>query len=342
MTEIEKARELFVSCRLKEAKPLLEELAGAGDSDALYMLAMMTYDVDIAIELLAKSAAKGNAGAKLMRLALMADASEETIAEAEKSIIPEIEKGAEEDPVLADALGTFYLVYGKKREGWTEKGMALLSIAEQKEYWKASIHLGSAFNELRENPLGDADQFNPGEAIIHFSFAAVKGAPEAEYFMGFLVYRGLGTKQDQKAAIQLWKKAAASGYMTAALTLGFVLSFSKNEKEKKDGFKYTKMQPNWEIRRQKEIWQTATTTAQARGRTDVWPASTTKKPQRRGWSRLPCSLASCTTKTARTTKPLKYSGNPRKTAIRHQWDGWPLVMKMGMEQKETGKWRNSG
>ena len=44
MTEIEKARELFVSCRLKEAKPLLEELAGAGDSDALYMLAMMTYD----------------------------------------------------------------------------------------------------------------------------------------------------------------------------------------------------------------------------------------------------------------------------------------------------------
>ena len=40
MTEIEKARELFVSCRLKEAKPLLEELAGAGDSDALYMLAM--------------------------------------------------------------------------------------------------------------------------------------------------------------------------------------------------------------------------------------------------------------------------------------------------------------
>lgn len=90
MTEIEKARELFVSCRLKEAKPLLEELAGAGDSDALYMLAMMTYDVDIAIELLAKSAAKGNAGAKLMRLALMADASEETIAEAEKSIIPEI------------------------------------------------------------------------------------------------------------------------------------------------------------------------------------------------------------------------------------------------------------
>ena len=42
MTEIEKARELFVSCRLKEAKPLLEELAGAGDSDALYMLAMMT------------------------------------------------------------------------------------------------------------------------------------------------------------------------------------------------------------------------------------------------------------------------------------------------------------
>lgn len=48
MTEIEKARELFVSCRLKEAKPLLEELAGAGDSDALYMLAMMTYDVDIA------------------------------------------------------------------------------------------------------------------------------------------------------------------------------------------------------------------------------------------------------------------------------------------------------
>ena len=188
MTEIEKARELFVSCRLKEAKPLLEELAGAGDSDALYMLAMMTYDVDIAIELLAKSAAKGNAGAKLMRLALMADASEETIAEAEKSIIPEIEKGAEEDPVLADALGTFYLVYGKKREGWTEKGMALLSMAEQKEYWKASIHLGSAFNELRENPLGDADQFNPGEAIIHFSFAAVKGAPEAEYFMGFLVF----------------------------------------------------------------------------------------------------------------------------------------------------------
>lgn len=154
MTEIEKARELFVSCRLKEAKPLLEELAGAGDSDALYMLAMMTYDVDIAIELLAKSAAKGNAGAKLMRLALMADASEETIAEAEKSIIPEIEKGAEEDPVLADALGTFYLVYGKKRGGWTEKGMALLSMAEQKEYWKASIHLGSAFNELRENPLG--------------------------------------------------------------------------------------------------------------------------------------------------------------------------------------------
>ena len=74
----------------------------------------------------------------------------------------------------------------------------------------------------------------------------------------------------------------------------------------------------------------------------VWPASTTKKPQRRGWSRLPCNLASCTTKTARTTKPLKYSGNPRKTAIRHQWDGWPLVMKMGMERKETGKWRNSG
>lgn len=100
MTEIEKARELFVSCRLKEAKPLLEELAGAGDSDALYMLAMMTYDVDIAIELLAKSAAKGNAGAKLMRLALMADASEETIAEAEKSIIPEIEKGQKKIPFL--------------------------------------------------------------------------------------------------------------------------------------------------------------------------------------------------------------------------------------------------
>ncbi len=87
----------------------------------------------------------------------------ETIAEAEKSIIPEIEKEAEEDPVLADALGTFYLVYGKKREGWTEKGMALLSMAEQKEYWKASIHLGSAFNELRENPLGDADRFNPAK-----------------------------------------------------------------------------------------------------------------------------------------------------------------------------------
>lgn len=220
--------------------------------------------------------------------------------------------------------------------------MALLSMAEQKEYWKASIHLGSAFNELRENPLGDADQFNPGEAIIHFSFAAVKGAPEAEYFMGFLVYRGLGTKQDQKAAIQLWKKAAASGYMTAALTLGFVLSFSKNEKEKKDGFKYTKMaaesgDPTAEGNLA-NCYYYGTGTRKDRRLARLYY----KKPQRRGWSRLPCSLASCTTKTARTTKPLKYSGNPRKTAIRHQWDGWPLVMKMGMEQKETGKWRNSG
>lgn len=164
MTEIEKARELFVSCRLKEAKPLLEELAGAGDSDALYMLAMMTYDVDIAIELLAKSAAKGNAGAKLMRLALMADASEETIAEAEKSIIPEIEKGAEEDPVLADALGTFYLVYGKKREGWTEKGMALLPWQSRKNTGKhrftsearsmscAKIRWGMQTSSIRAKP----------------------------------------------------------------------------------------------------------------------------------------------------------------------------------------------
>lgn len=187
MTEIEKARELFVSCRLKEAKPLLEELAGAGDSDALYMLAMMTYDVDIAIELLAKSAAKGNAGAKLMRLALMADASEETIAEAEKSIIPEIEKGAEEDPVLADALGTFYLVYGKKREGWTEKGME-----------SSAMQLGVMYYEDGKDD----------KAFEIFRKSAENGYPASMGWLAACYENGYGTERNREMA-KFWLTRAA-------------------------------------------------------------------------------------------------------------------------------------
>lgn len=92
--------------------------------------------------------------------------------------------------------------------------------------------------------LEEAEElYNAGkvdEARPVFQKLADEGDPKALYALAFLYYYGKGVPEDKSKGLYLWKKAAAKKQADAAMTVGFLYSFSKNKKEQKEGFNYTK------------------------------------------------------------------------------------------------------
>ena len=78
------------------------------------------------------------------------------------------------------------------------------------------------------------------EARPIFQKLAEEGNPRAIHILAFCYYYGKGVPVNQSKGLYLWKKAAAKHYADAAMTVGFLYSFSKNKKEQKEGFNYTK------------------------------------------------------------------------------------------------------
>ncbi len=64
---------------------------------------------------------------------------------------------------------------------------------------------------------------DPAKAFEWFSRAAAQGSPEAEFYLGHLLYNGLGRTADKQAAIVHWKKAAEGGIAEAQYRLSHLL-----------------------------------------------------------------------------------------------------------------------
>lgn len=61
-------------------------------------------------------------------------------------------------------------------------------------------------------------------AYAWFSRAAAQGCPEAEFYMGHILYAGIDQERQEAAAIGHWRKAAQAGVAEAAYRLGIVLT----------------------------------------------------------------------------------------------------------------------
>ena len=79
------------------------------------------------------------------------------------------------------------------------------------------------------DPLSDAqlamESGNYNQAAQLLAPLANNGDPLAQYHLGMMSYYGQGVPEDEKLAIQWWKKAAAQGYVEAMFQLGSAYLF---------------------------------------------------------------------------------------------------------------------
>lgn len=93
-----------------------------------------------------------------------------------------------------------------------------LTRAAEGGWCRAQLDLGGIYLQ------GGKDvQADPSKAFDWFSKAAVQGSAEAEFYLGHILFNGLGRPADKTAAIFHWKKAAAAGIGEAQYRLAHLL-----------------------------------------------------------------------------------------------------------------------
>ncbi len=93
-----------------------------------------------------------------------------------------------------------------------------LTRAAEGGWCRAQLDLGGVY--LQGGKGVDVD---PAQAFEWFSKAAAQGSAEAEFYLGHILFNGLGRPADKTAAVAHWRKAAAANIAEAQYRLAHLL-----------------------------------------------------------------------------------------------------------------------
>ncbi len=93
-----------------------------------------------------------------------------------------------------------------------------LTRAAEGGWLQAQLDLGGIYLEGGKGVTPD-----PAKAFDWFSRAAGQGSAKAEFFLGHILYNGLGRPADKAAAVEHWQKASAAGIGEAQYRLAHLL-----------------------------------------------------------------------------------------------------------------------
>lgn len=99
-----------------------------------------------------------------------------------------------------------------------EGAMEWLTRAAEAGWQQARLDLGGIYLQGGRGVKAD-----PNKAFDWFSQAAQAGSVEAEFYLGHILYNGLGRTADKAAAVLHWRKAAAAGIGEAQYRLAHLL-----------------------------------------------------------------------------------------------------------------------
>ena len=245
---LEEAEGLYIEGKCKEAKPLFQMAAKEGNPRAMYFMSQYGmfqqgnswfYNQE-AKDWLLRGIEKGD---PFCGITYMLHSEEEREDLSSKAPIwkEELEHNVE-DPVSCQVLADFYLssAHGQDKDA-IQKGYDLLRRSAEMGYWKSLEDLGIFYDDLGKGPNDFA------KANMYYEQVASMGISDGIYRMAFLYYYGKGMKPNKEKGLYLWKKAAAKGHAGAAMTVGFLYSFSTQKKLLQEGFRYTKQAADWGI-----------------------------------------------------------------------------------------------
>jgi hypothetical protein len=236
MNTMEKAEQLFLDFKVKEAYSLFQKLSEEGNGRAFYFLALYNIlplgishgGIGEAQGFLHKGSQLGDPLSQYEEALFMSQNGEK------KDIRPLFEKVKD----LADKGDVFAMDEVPEclfTDRWglqdIDKGLSYLKEAADKGNWMAASDLGDEYFQKRHIPQ-DFDK-----AFAYYKKAADKGFVYATDQLAFCYYRGTGTDVNHKKGMALWRKCASLGYAPSANALGFVLDFGpENERNEKEAF----------------------------------------------------------------------------------------------------------
>ncbi len=205
----QKAKALFLNCKITEALPLLEELAEAGNVEARYMLARIYddgLDVDCnlehAKELIRQNLDEGYCCSAVHGALLQVIDWKEAF-----NFCEELMTKANQDDVFAQyELALYYFNLGNATEGKKESdynlGLNYFEMAAAQGYFRAYHGIAKRYY------IGQGVEQNGKLAEKYFKIAAEMGYGRAMLYLGDIYFRGeLGVEANISYGIEWYKKA---------------------------------------------------------------------------------------------------------------------------------------
>ena len=210
----ERARELFVSCRISEALPILEELSAAEDERARYLL-MLIYNEGINVE---KNSERAR---KLLKANIsVGEACSTVYARAETSIgIPakNYKDACAKLQNPADAIERHALSKVFTFANSHDKALNELKAACEAGFFLATFELG--YKYYRGHGVAEDNE----TARKYFELAAKMNHGQSMFFLGEIYFKGFGVTANPKRAAEWFKKA----YDAHAYTGEYLASLGK-------------------------------------------------------------------------------------------------------------------
>ena len=233
--ELQKAEELFIHSKTKEALPIFEKLAENGNGRAMYYLGEYYIQGNLGIKRnqekgefwRKKGADLGDVLAKLNTgYSYDKHSKERNIIMG--SVFSEVKKLAESGDIIAQyELADLYMG-GYPNEENLELGISWLERAGKNGYFRAQCKLGDYYYD-------EGAQRNISKALEWYTKASDQGNAEAKFMLGIIYNDGDEVDQDTNKALNLWKIAAEQGEVHAQTELGdcyyFGLDIEQNYKK---------------------------------------------------------------------------------------------------------------
>ena len=230
--ELAQAELLFKQFKHKEAYPIFQQLADAGDARAMYFMGIYSrlylgvghYNPKKSMEWFQKGMEKGDV---LCAISLGYLQEEKKRDDFMKEWLPKAEELAAAGDVFAmDDIADCYF-YGLGTSVDEKRGLESIDKAADAGYWLAAYDQATQYDD---NGHRDTDY---AKACAAYKEVSKLGYSEADYRLGFHYFQGIGVERDVKEAVRLWEKAWNLGNAAAANALGFVYSFDEKLKDDK-------------------------------------------------------------------------------------------------------------
>ena len=236
--ELEQAELLFKQFKHKEAYPLFEKLADAGEARAMYFMGIYSrlylgvghFDQEKSYNWFKKGMEAGDVLCAISYGYLL---PKEKCEDFMKEWLPKAEKLAEAGDVFAldDTADCYFYGIGTKED--KEKGFANIDKAAEAGYWLAMFDQAAQYDE------GGHRDVDFKKACEGFKAVSKLGYTEGDYRLAFHYFQGTGEERDVKEAIRLWVKAwDMSENAAAANALGFIYSFDEKLKDEEKAFSW--------------------------------------------------------------------------------------------------------